>query len=229
MPLPLIERLCKKPPRMVLFDLDGTLVDSVPDIAWAIDAMLDALSKPAAGLEKVRRWVGNGASMLVKRALADNDHPDDIEENLYQQAFDLFLTHYEQANGRHTLVYPGVTETLAILRDQLPYLAIVTNKPMQFTQPLLKALALPTFDVVVGGDSLPECKPHPAPLLHCLEQCQCSVEEALMVGDSVSDIKAAKAANVPVICVDYGYNQGIDLRDFEPDVIVSQFDALIRP
>jgi phosphoglycolate phosphatase len=229
MPLPLIERLCNKTPRILLFDLDGTLVDSVPDIAWGVDAMLASMSRPKAGLEKVRQWVGNGAPMLVKRALANNHVPADIDDALYQQAFDLFLTHYEQANGRHSILYPGVAETLALLRETMPFMAIVTNKPIQFTQPLLEYLGLPQFDMVVGGDSLPECKPHPAPILHCLDKCQCSAEEALMVGDSVSDIKAAQAAGIPVVCVDYGYNQGINLQDYQPDSIISRFDSLVSP
>jgi len=210
-----------------MFDLDGTLVDSVPDLTFAIDAMLSDLGRPAAGLDRVSNWVGNGAAMLVKRALSQQMTPRDIDEQLYQEAYALFLAHYQQVNGRKSVLYPKVTETLTQIRKAFPYVALITNKPEQFTQPLLDYHRLPEFDLIVCGDTLAKRKPHPEPVLHCLNTFGCTAEESVMVGDSVSDIKAAQAANVPVICVNYGYNQGEDLSAYRPDRLIQHFEQLL--
>lgn len=210
-----------------MFDLDGTLVDSVPDLAFAVDAMLLALGKSVAGENKVRHWVGNGAAMLVKRALSNNMIPAALDESLYQEGYELFLKYYQQVNGTKSQLYPKVAETLIQLRNMFQYLALITNKPEQFTQPLLDYHRLPKFDLVICGDTLPTKKPDPAQLLYCLEKLGCSAEESIMVGDSVSDIKAAKAAQVSVVCVNYGYHQGEDLRIYQPDQIIQRFDELV--
>jgi len=210
-----------------MFDLDGTLVDSVPDLTFAVDAMLSDLGKPIAGLDRVRNWVGNGAAMLVKRALSQQMIPVEIEETLYQEAASLFFTHYQQVNGRKSILYPKVAETLTQLRNTFPYLALITNKPEQFTQPLLDYHRLPKFDLIVCGDTLEKRKPDPEPVLHCLNVFGCTAEESVMVGDSVSDIKAAQAANVPVICVNYGYNQGENLSAYHPDRLIQHFEQLL--
>ncbi|MFT5716177.1 MAG: phosphoglycolate phosphatase [Oleiphilaceae bacterium] len=211
-----------------MFDLDGTLVDSVPDLSFAVDAMLGELGRPIAGLENVSRWVGNGAAMLVKRALSQQMIPVEIEASLYQEAYRLFLDYYQQVNGSKSTLYPAVAETLVEIRNAFPYLALVTNKPAQFTQPLLDYHRLPQFDLIVCGDTLAKRKPHPEPVLHCLNTFGCSVEESVMVGDSVSDIKAAQAANVPVICVSYGYHQGENLSAYRPDRLIQSFEQLLK-
>lgn len=210
-----------------MFDLDGTLVDSVPDLAFAVDAMLQTLGKPVARQDKVRLWVGNGAAMLVKRALSQNMIPEDINEAYFQKASGLFFHYYQQVNGQKSQLYPQVLETLEQLRKTIPFMALITNKPEQFTQPLLDHHLLPKFDLVVCGDTLSTRKPDPAQLLYCLKKLGCSAQEAFMVGDSVSDIKAAKAAKVPVICVNYGYSQGEDLLAYKPDFLIESFDALV--
>jgi phosphoglycolate phosphatase len=224
----ILEKINPQKTRLIMFDLDGTLVDSVPDLAFAVDLMLQTLGKPVAVQDKVRHWVGNGAAMLVKRALSNNMTPEDLDESLYQEGYGLFLKYYQQVNGTKSQLYPNVLETLIQLRNTFPYLALITNKPEQFTQPLLYHHLLPKFDLVVCGDTLPTKKPDPAQLLYCLEKLGCSAEEALMVGDSVSDIKAAKAAQVPVICVNYGYHQGEDLLAYQPDQIIEGFDELVN-
>lgn len=210
-----------------MFDLDGTLVDSVPDLAFAVDAMLQDLGQPLAGVERVSQWVGNGAAILVKRALSQQMVPIPLDDSLYQEAYDLFLKHYQQVNGRKSVLYPEVHETLSQLRSEYPFLVLITNKPTQFTQPLLDYHCLPKFNLVICGDTLANRKPHPEPILHCLDKLACSAEESVMIGDSVSDIKAAQAANVPVICVNYGYHQGEDLAAYKPNHLIERFGQLL--
>lgn len=213
--------------RLIMFDLDGTLVDSVPDLAFAVDAMLTDMGEPEAGIEQVRLWVGNGAQMLVKRALSRNMIPTAIEDARLAQATGYFFRHYQQVNGLKSQLYPHVSDTLKHLRKIIPYMALVTNKPEQFTLPLLDHHQLPLFDLVVCGDTLANKKPDPAQLLYCLEKFACHPLEAVMIGDSLSDIKAAQAANIPVICVKYGYNQGEDLSAYQPEFLIEDFDELL--
>lgn len=210
-----------------MFDLDGTLVDSVPDLAYAVDAMLNELNSPKAGIDQVKLWVGNGALMLVKRALSNSMTPKDIDQSLLDKAMLLFYKFYQHVNGSKSRLYSQVFQTLKQLRQETPYLALVTNKPTQFTQPLLDHHGLPDFDLVVCGDTLLTKKPDPAQLLYCLEKLNCRPEEALMVGDSASDIKAAKAAAIKMVCVSYGYNQGENLQALEPDHIINSFGELV--
>ena len=224
----LIEKVCSKQARLIMFDLDGTLIDSVPDLAFAVDCMLVDLQREKAGQDKVRHWVGNGAAMLVKRALSNKMIPKKVDGELFQQAYQSFLDHYQDVGGRQSKLYPHVSKTLKQLREHYPYLAVITNKPEQFTPALLKAHDLPEFDLILCGDSLPEKKPHPAPLLHCMNTLGCHVSESIMVGDSLSDIKAAKAAGVAVICVEYGYHQGEDLSSYQPEALISSFDELVK-
>jgi phosphoglycolate phosphatase len=209
-----------------MFDLDGTLVDSVPDLSFAVDAMLKDMGEARAGMEQVRLWVGNGAHMLVKRALSKSMIPKLIDDPFFEQAMKSFYHHYQQVNGLKSQLYPQVSETLKQLRKVIPFMALVTNKPEQFTQPLLDRHQLPPFDLLVCGDTLATKKPDPAPLVHCLEKLGCLPQETVMIGDSVSDIKAAKAANIPVICVNYGYHQGEDLSAYQPDHLIESFGAL---
>ena len=219
--------MSKMKPRLIMFDLDGTLVDSVPDLAFAVDAMLAEIGEAEAGMEQVRLWVGNGAQMLVKRALSRNMIPTAIEDARLAQATGYFFRHYQQVNGLRSQLYPQVLETLTHLRKTVPFLALVTNKPEQFTQPLLDHHQLPLFDLVVSGDTLASKKPDPAQLVYCLETLGCDPREALMVGDSVSDIKAAKAAGVPIVCVNYGYHQGEDLAAYQPEYLIEEFGGVL--
>ena len=218
-------------PSAVLFDLDGTLVDSAPDLAQAVDDMLRALGRAPAGEELVRSWVGNGATMLVKRALAgtmDADTVNALEEAVWRPALDKFFEAYHIVNGRHTVPYPGIESFLQTLHERGCRLGVVTNKPAAFTGPLLDSLGLTHwFDVVVSGDTLPVKKPDPAPLLHALACLDVPPAVALMVGDSINDVEAAHAAGMPVVAVSYGYNHGHDISTAGADIVVDSLMDLL--
>ena len=214
-------------PDLVLFDLDGTLVDSVPDLAQAIDSALAEANLPLVGEGAVRNWVGNGAEMLVKRALTGEMDPKG-EMPMFDQVYQSFLRFYGKATSDQSQLYPGVLECLNGLANAGIKLGLVTNKPIAFTRTMLSGFGLTQyFDVVLGGDSLPVKKPSPEPLLSAMATCQAKVEKTLMVGDSKSDIGAARAAGCPVVCVPYGYNHGLDIHDFMPDKVVQRLDELI--
>jgi phosphoglycolate phosphatase len=213
-------------PQLVLFDLDGTLVDSVPDLAAAVARMLAALGRPQATADEVRNWVGNGAVRLVERALVGAlDGKPDADE--FARAMPLFLDSYAEENCRHSRPYPAARATLERLAASGMHLACVTNKPADFTRPMLEQLGLDGyFGLVVAGDAAGAIKPDPAPLLHAMEFFKVSADDALMVGDSVNDIQAARAAGMPVICVSYGYNHGRDIRHAAPDAVVDSLAEL---
>lgn len=214
------------PIKLVMFDLDGTLVDSVPDLHAAVCAMLETMEREAATIEQVKSWVGNGAQVLVKRALSNNITIDpELSEESFNKAFKAFLSHYTNTNGNCAQLYPGVKELISKLKALGIHIAIVTNKPEQFTLPLLDTLEI-SADLVLSGDSLPTKKPDPAPLLKCLKDFDCNPVNALMIGDSISDIKASRAADVPVIAVSYGYNHGMPIRDMDADRIVDSLEEL---
>ncbi len=215
-------------PALVLFDLDGTLVDSVPDLAAATDRMLLALGREAAGVERVRTWVGNGAQVLVKRALSGQQAVADIEPALFEQALQLFLAFYGQATSQASVLYPGVGACLEGLKARGIEMGVVTNKPIRFTRPMLEGFGIAQyFSLVLGGDSLPTRKPDPAMLLHAMAHCRVTPGETLMVGDSSNDVGAARAAGCPVACVPYGYNHGEPIATAQPDLIVARLDQLL--
>lgn len=214
-------------PKLVMFDLDGTLVDSVPDLAAAVDVMLGQLGRDAAGVEQVRHWVGNGARVLVRRALAGDIEHSHIGEAETEQALALFLEAYAGDHSRST-VYPGVRALLDRLQGEQVPLALITNKPSRFVPELLADKQLDGyFRWLVGGDTLPVQKPDPAALHWVMQQAGVEAGQALFVGDSRSDVLAAKAAGVPVVAVSYGYNHGRPIASENPDLLVDSLDALI--
>jgi phosphoglycolate phosphatase len=210
-------------PGFVLFDLDGTLVDSVPDLAYCVDEMMKQVGLPARGEAAVREWVGNGVQRLTERALVGS--VDGMpEQELMNRAYPIFLELYKDNNSVRSSVYEGVVEGLEWMLSQGYRVACVTNKAEAFTIPLLKDKGLHDyFEFIVSGDTCAEKKPHPMPLLHAAELMGVEPENALMVGDSRSDVKAARAAGFHVFCMTYGYNHGEDIRDYNPDVIMDSF------
>ncbi|NQD93944.1 phosphoglycolate phosphatase [Pseudomonas sp. CrR25] len=214
-------------PELVMFDLDGTLVDSVPDLAAAVDQALLALGRAPVGVARVRDWVGNGARVLVRRALAGGLQHDHVAEQDAAQALQLFMAAYAESHAL-TRVYPGVAQTLEWLREQDIPLAIVTNKPERFVAPLLDEKGLGSyFRWIVGGDTLPQQKPDPAALLHVLRLARVEAPQALFVGDSRSDVQAAKAAGVPCVALSYGYNHGRPIAEEEPVRVLDDLRQLL--
>lgn len=207
--------------RGLLFDLDGTLVDSAPDMAVAVDRMLADRGHPPAGEDQVRDWVGNGGRLLVMRALTGDPEgvPPEAET---QAALAAFLAYYGERLCVHSQLYPGVREALDRLRADGYRLACVTNKPEALSRRLLGALNLDAhFPVVVGGDTLATRKPDAAPLAHAMAALGVSPAETLMVGDSRADVEAGRNAGTGVIGVPYGYSQGISIEALAPDAVVT--------
>ena len=215
-------------PDLVLFDLDGTLVDTAPDLAWSIDATLEKLDLPMCGEEKVRAWIGSGIEGLLNRALT-NDFNGVPDKSLYDNALSIFLDIYIDNICERSHIYPGVNEALAHLKAHNIKIACVTNKGGRHTEKLLKSLGLyDEFGIVVSGDTLPLKKPHPEPLLHAAAYFPVDTSAALMVGDSVTDIKAARAAGFQILCVPYGYNMGRDINELKPDAVVETLADLVH-
>ena len=215
-----------KKPEMILIDVDGTLVDSVPDLAYCVDELMKQLGRPTHGEAKVRNWVGNGVERLCRRALIGqlDGEPSDEE---FEQAYPIFLDLYAENTSKRSHLYPGVREGLDYLKAAGYRLGCVTNKVAQFTLPLLRDLGIhDAFEVIVCGDTLPVKKPDPRPLLYAAEQLGVMPAQSLMLGDSMSDVKAARAAGFQIVCMSYGYNHGVDIRDSQPDAVIDSMVEL---
>jgi len=213
-------------PEMILIDVDGTLVDSVPDLAYCIDEMMKQLDMPVHGEVEVRNWVGNGVERLVRRGLVGqlDGEPDEV---LFEKAYPIFLDLYAVNTSQRSSLYPGVREGLDYMKAAGYTLGCVTNKAAQFTIPLLKDLGIhDDFENIVCGDTLAKKKPDPLPLLHSAEVLGVIPEKSLMLGDSVSDVKAARAAGFQIICMSYGYNHGVDIRESKPDAVIDSMTEL---
>ena len=214
-------------PAMILIDVDGTMVDSVPDLAYCVDAMMERIGRSPCGEMRVRNWVGNGVERLVKRALVgalDGEPP----EADFARAYPVFLDLYARNTSIRSCLYPGVREGLDMLKAAGYPLGCVTNKAAQFTEPLLRDLGvLDDFSIVISGDTLPSKKPDPEPLLHASGFFGVDPQSSLMIGDSVSDVRAARAAGFQIVCMSYGYNHGMDIRDAQPDAVIDNLTGII--
>ena len=206
--------------KAVMIDLDGTLLDTVKDLAIAVNLMLEQVGRPPLDETLVRAFVGKGIPNLVKRALAGslNGEPDPV---LFERALPLYLDCYAGVNGKYTTLYPGVRDGLEELERAGFPLACVTNKSGRFTLPLLAQMRIDHyFSIVIAGDTLPQKKPDPLPLTHTCRHFGIAPAQMLMIGDSLNDAQAARAAGCPVFCVTYGYNEGADVRELDVDAIV---------
>lgn len=206
--------------RAVLLDLDGTLLDTAPEIAAAAADMLSELGLDPVDPLRVREFIGKGIPHLVRRTLEASlgRAPD---ERRVGSAMEGFFFHYAKRNGCMAKPYPGVLEGITELRAKGFALACVTNKTAQFTIPLLEATGLAGFfPVVVSGDTMPKKKPAPDPLLEACRRLGIPALEALMIGDSRNDALAARAAGCPVLLVPYGYTEGEDVQGIDCDGIV---------
>ncbi len=206
--------------KAVTIDLDGTLLDTVADLAVAINLLLGQLGRAPLDAALIRTFVGKGIAHLVARAL-DSAYEGTVPAGLLERALPLYYGCYEGVNGRHTTVYPGVLEGLDALRAGGFPLACVTNKSERFTRPLLEYMGIASyFSAVVAGDTLPKKKPDPLPLTHVCGYFGIAPAQMLMIGDSINDAAAARSAGCPVFCVSYGYNEGADVRELDVDAIV---------
>ena len=207
--------------RAVLFDLDGTLLDTVPDLHAAVCAMLADLGRPALPEEAVRSYVGRGIANLVKRVLADSLDAAEDDSPAPAEALASFRRHYARENGRRTQLFPGAREGLEAIRAKGLPMAVITNRAEAFTRPLLEMTGLAEFfSVVVSGDNLPRHKPDPMSLVWTCGRLGVSPTDALFIGDSVNDFLAARAACCRVFLLPYGYNEGRDVRELDCDAIV---------
>ena len=207
-------------PEMVLIDVDGTLVDSVPDLAYCVDAMMRELGMPERGEQRVRHWVGNGVERLVKRSLI-NRLEGEPDEALYARALPVFEAFYRENTSKRSRLYAGVQEALDFLQTTGVRIGCVTNKASQFTLPLLQDLGVSDyFEIIICGDMVERKKPDPMPLLQAAEQLETEPRASMMLGDSMSDVKAARAAGFQIVCMSYGYNHGEDIREYNPDAVV---------
>lgn len=211
----------KKP--LIIFDLDGTLIDSILDLADSTNQMLAHFNKPPANIDDVRTWVGNGSVKLVERALTWAK----LSLDNLQYAHELFLKEYAACQGK-TVAYDGVTDGLKRLSAQGFILALCTNKPSQFLPNILGDMGWENiFACVIGGDSLPTKKPNPEPLLHICDRLGIKPSQAVMVGDSKNDVLAGQNADMTTLALSYGYNYGEPIAAHGPDVVFDDFDALV--
>lgn len=209
-----------------LFDLDGTLVDSVPDLAANIDRTLLAMGRPPAGAGHVRQWIGNGLERLLNRALT-GDMDGVASPDTLARARQLFEDYYGRFLCEESRLYDGAPELLQALQSRHAKMAIVTNKPTALTIRLLELLGIrDCFETVVGGGDTALLKPDPAPLLVALQRLDRPAATALMVGDSINDIEAAQAAGISCVAVSFGYNHGGDIHAANADLVIDSLHEL---
>ena len=207
--------------RLIVFDLDGTLIDSAPDLVKAVNYALTKLDKPTHSQVTIQQWIGNGADVLVKRALLNNWHIGEIPDD-FEIAFELFKTYYAEHDWVHSRLYDGVLETLQTLKNADFKLACVTNKTARFTNPLMETAGLaPYFDFIASGDTFVEMKPEPLPLLETAKLFNVVPENAWMIGDSINDISAGKRAGFKTIAVSYGYAGQHSMAELNADYTVN--------
>ncbi|WP_078864173.1 phosphoglycolate phosphatase [Streptomyces sp. AcH 505] len=211
------------PVQAIIFDLDGTLVDSAEDLQAALNQLLSELRLCSIGAEEIKAMIGDGVPKLVERGLAAaNGDPEKADVWVPR-----FLEIYQQNPAALTRCYPDVRETLGMLHRRKFKLGVVTNKPARAARQILESLLLSQFfSVVVGGDTLQERKPHPAPLLEAARQLDLEPGQILMVGDNMHDVKAARAAGMRCVAVSYGYHHQPP-SEFNADGLIDRFGDLL--
>ncbi|EIM93310.1 phosphoglycolate phosphatase [Paraburkholderia hospita] len=215
--------------RLITFDLDGTLLDSAPEIASAVNATLASYGIPPVDMKTIVGFIGQGTRELMRKVLAvvDPSLSQDALDARLRDVMPTFSREYELSVGTMARAYPGVERGLTTLQQAGVRLAVVSNKEHQFATHLLsRSGLLPHFEMVIGGDSLPRKKPHPMPIHHVLEQFTVSRSEAAHVGDSRTDIQSARNAGVIAWAVPYGYNYGEPIAQAQPDRIFTSINDL---
>lgn len=215
------------PLKLVMFDLDGTLIETAPEIADAVNDTLTHLGLPLVTLQQVNDWIGYGTHTLLVSALADAKQTSKEVIHAWDglsNASTVFNVYYQQRCGTRSHLYPHVSSVLTELKQQGVRLAVVTNKESRFTQTVLQAHALQdTFDIVISGDTLPTKKPNPAGIQHCLDRFGLKAQESIFIGDSSIDAATAKNAGVRVWLLPYGYNMGESVHAANPDQVIPDF------
>lgn len=207
--------------KAVVIDLDGTLLDTAPDLAHAAELMMAELDMPSVPLAVIKTYIGNGVSRLVKRVLTGSMDAEP-DAALFERAYPMYQKHYGAHVSLHSRPFPGVVEGLQALRAMGVHVACITNKAEAFTIPLLRDTGLlDYFELVLSGDTLPKRKPDPLPLLHACKHFGVEPGELLLIGDSLNDTQAARAAGSPVFCVPYGYNRGRPVDELDQDAVVA--------
>ncbi len=215
------------PVAAIVIDLDGTLLDTAPELAEAANRMLRDMGRPAVSQELLMSYIGNGISWLVKRALTGDMHAEP-DAALFDQALPVFEKHYTELLLQ-SKPFGGVLDGLESMRAAGYRLGCITNKVARYTEPLLKGVGLAKyFELALSGDSLPEKKPHPMPLLHAAKFFGTPVDQLLLIGDSLNDAVAARAAGCPVFCVPYGYNHGEPVDGLDIDAVINHLPAALE-
>jgi len=210
----------------VTFDLDGTLLDTIADLAEACRLMLDEIGAPSRSQAEVHSFVGKGMAVLVERCLT-HDQPPTAEK--LHAAIESFKRHYALVNGKFTQIYTGVIEGLETWKASGLKMGVVTNKPGMFTEALLDRMGMSAyFDAIVSGDTTAHKKPHPEPILHACRLFNVRPDRNLHIGDSENDILSARAAGSPTFCVPYGYNEGKPVDSADCDALVSDLLVAYR-
>jgi phosphoglycolate phosphatase len=216
----------------IFFDLDGTLVQTSPEIADAVNDTLRHFGWPQASQAQVDRWIGHGTRELLIQALAQATGQSDEavrQGPVLRDALPLFDQHYQARCGTRSRLYPHVRETLAALHARGCKLAVVTNKEGRYTDTVLKVHQLTDqFDLIVSGDSFPQKKPQPVGVEHGLRLWQVPVDKALFVGDSSIDAATARNAGIAVWLLPYGYNMGQPVQACQPDRVIADFSELLN-
>ncbi|WP_035382641.1 phosphoglycolate phosphatase [Ferriphaselus sp. R-1] len=210
----------------IVIDLDGTLLHTAPELAESANRMLRDMGRAPVSQELLMSYIGNGIHWLVKRALTGDMYAEP-DAALFDEALPIFEQHYTEL-ACVSQPFANVVAGLDAMKAAGFRLGCITNKVMRYTDPILKASGLaPYFEIVLAGDTLPEKKPHPMPLLHAAKFFGCAIENLLLVGDSLSDSQAARAAGCPILCVPYGYNHGEPVETLDIDAVITDLMGVL--
>ncbi|MEI7841716.1 MAG: phosphoglycolate phosphatase [Gallionellaceae bacterium] len=210
----------------IVIDLDGTLLHTAPELAESANRMLRDMGRPPVSQDLLMSYIGNGIHWLVKRALTGDMHAEP-DSAVFDKALPIFEKHYTELL-LESKPFPNVMVSLDAMKAAGFRLGCITNKVERYTAPLLKGIGMAHyFDIILAGDTLPEKKPHPMPLIHAAKFFGVPIEQLLLVGDSLSDMQAARAACCPIFCVPYGYNHGEPVETLNVDAVIADLTGVL--
>lgn len=218
-----------KDKELIIFDFDGTLINSIPDLTLAINTMLSHYNLSPLTILQVTPFIGNGAKPLVDRAMNHSMPNREVSKELLGEAFDIYMSAYRDVTCKDTYMYPGVLDTLNYLNNEGYKMVICTNKPFYFIEPILDKLSIKKFfKSWIGEDSIAKKKPDAAPLLYLAKELNTSINKCIMVGDSKNDILAAQNSHMQSIGVNYGYNYNENIANYKPTLVIDRFAELLE-